>query len=338
LLIDVVWHDVRDWGVEGRAFDDTENYFERLPKRAKEVVRPEVWSLAKNTAGMSARFRAKTNSIYIRYELTGTNLAMPHMPATGMSGVDAYAMQGGKWHWLATVSPRDAKIEQALVSNIAEGVSEFMVNLPLYNGVKSMSIGVPKDATFEPIAPRKEKPILFYGTSITQGGVASRPGMAFPAILGRRLNRPMLNFGFSGNGRTEVEVAKFLAEIDASMFVLDCMANMGVLPVSERTEAVVKLLREKRPEMPILLLETHPWASALTPNHDELRAKKSAELRKAYANLTNAGVKNLHYRTGDDLIGTDGEGTVDGSHPSDLGMIRYADALEPDLRKLLEPA
>jgi lysophospholipase L1-like esterase len=287
---------------------------------------------------MSARFRAKTNSIYIRYELTGANLAMPHMPATGVSGVDAYAMHGGKWWWLATVSPRDAKIEQALVSNIAEGVSEFMVNLPLYNGVKSMSIGVPKDATFEPIAPRKEKPILFYGTSITQGGVASRPGMAFPAILGRRLNRPMLNFGFSGNGRTEVEVAKFLAEIDASLFVLDCMANMGVLPVTERTEAVVKLLREKRLEMPILLLETHPWASALTPNHDELRAKKSAELRKAYANLTNAGVKNLHYRTGDDLIGTDGEGTVDGSHPSDLGMMRYADALEPDLRKLLEPA
>ncbi|HTL28364.1 MAG TPA: SGNH/GDSL hydrolase family protein, partial [Tepidisphaeraceae bacterium] len=174
---------------------------------------------------------------------------------------------------------------------------------------------------------------------ITQGGVASRPGMAFPAILGRGLNRPMLNFGFSGNGRTEIEVAKFLAEIDGSLFVLDCMANMGILPVTERTEAVVKLLREKHPKMPILLLETHPWASGpLTPNHDALRAKKSAELRKAYDNLTSAGVKNLHYRTGDDLIGTDGEGTVDGSHPSDLGMIRYADALEPDLRKLLGEA
>lgn len=334
---DLVWHDVRDWGIEGRAFDDTENYFDRLPKRAKDVVRKEIWNLSHHTAGMSTRFRAKPDAIYVRYEVTDPALAMPHMPATGVSGVDLYATLDGKWRWAATLLPHDASITAKLALNLDAVSREYQMNFPLYNGVKSMEIGVPKGATFEPIAPRKEKPILFYGTSITQGGCASRPGMAFVSILGRRLDRPMLNFGFSGNGRTEVDVVKFLAEVDASIFVLDCMANMGALPVTERTEAVVKLLREKRPDMPILLLEERLLATApfIAENRDT-HAAKCAELRKAYDNLTNAGVKNLHYRKGDDVIGTDGEATVDGSHPTDLGMVRYADALEPDLRKILE--
>ncbi len=334
---DLVWHDVRDWGLEGRAFDDTESYFDRLTKRAKDVVRKEVWSLSHHTAGMSTRFRAKTDAIYVRYELTDSALAMPHMPATGVSGVDLYASLDGKWRWAATLLPHDAAIAAKLALNIDAVSREYQLNFPLYNGVKSMEIGVPKGATFEPIAPRKEKPILFYGTSITQGGCASRPGMAFCAILGRRLDRPMLNFGFSGNGRTEVEVVKFLAEIDAGVFVLDCMANMGSIPVTERTEAVVKLLRGKRPEMPVLLLEERLLATApfITENR-ETHLAKCAELRKAYDHLTSAGVKHLHYRKGDDLIGGDGEATVDGSHPTDLGMVRYADALEPDLRKILE--
>jgi lysophospholipase L1-like esterase len=134
-----------------------------------------------------------------------------------------------------------------------------------------------------------------------------------------------------------VEVVKFLAEIDASVFVLDCVANMGAIPVTEPTEAVVKLLREKRPEMPILLLEERtPGAAPFIAENRETHRAKCAELRKAYDSLTSAGVKHLHYRKGDDLIGTDGEATVDGSHPTDLGMVRYADALEPDLRKILE--
>ena len=195
---------------------------------------------------------------------------------------------------------------------------------------------MPKNAKLTPVPPRPEKPILFYGTSITQGGCASRPGMAFTNILGRRLDRPMLNFGFSGNGRMEVEVAKFLAELDPAIFVLDCLANMGQVPVVERTKAVVNLLREKHADTPILILEEREWAdAALLPARAKSHTDRCRELRQAFDELVAAELKNLHYRTGDDVIGTDGEATVDGSHPTDLGMVRYADALEPDLRKLL---
>jgi hypothetical protein len=332
----LAWKDVREWGVEGRAFDDTENYFDRLPARAKDFVREPVWDLARNTAGMSVRFETDAQDIFVRYTLTSDRLAMAHMPATGVSGVDLYVLDQNKWRWAANVKPATQTVGASLIRNMAEGSRKCLINFPLYNGLKSFEIGVPRRAAFAGTPPRKDKPVLFYGTSITQGGCASRPGLAFTNILGRRLDRPMLNFGFSGNGKTEVEVVRFLAEIDAAVFVLDCMANMGAVPVKPNTIAVVKLLREKRPQMPILLLEERTWSDGwILPSRADNQEQRRAELRAAYDELVAGGVKDLHYMKGDDFVGRDDEGTVDGSHPNDLGMMRYADALEPELRKLI---
>jgi len=203
--------------------------------------------------------------------------------------------------------------------------------------VTSLAIGVPKGAALTPVAPRKDKPICFYGTSITHGACASRPGMSFVNLLGRRLDRPMLNFGFSGNGKMEVEVGRFLAELDPAVYVIDCVANTPSEQITERTSPLVKLLRDAHPSTPILLLEQRASAnSVLIPNQAKSHAEKCAALRGAYDKLIAEGLKSLHYRKGgDELIGADGEGTTDGSHPNDLGMMRYADALEPTLRKLL---
>jgi lysophospholipase L1-like esterase len=161
--------------------------------------------------------------------------------------------------------------------------------------------------------------------------------MSFPAILGRRLDHPILNFGFSGNGRTELEVARLLAELDPAIFIIDTLANTSPELLAQRMEPLVQVLRKDHPTTPILLLGERPWAntplsSYLANYHNE----KRDILQKAYDNLRAAGDANLHLRTGDDLIGVDGEGTVDGSHPNDLGMMRYADALEPTVRKLLQ--
>ncbi len=234
---DLVWHDVQDWGIEGKAFTDTEGYFDRLPARAKSQVPTAVWGHSKSSAGMAVRFEADTDAIYIRYELTKPALAMSHMPATGVSGVDLYANVDKSWRWLATCQPSEQSVAAELVKGLIPGKRAYQINLPLYNGVKSMQIGLPKGAVFQPIEPRKTKPILFYGTSITQGGCASRPGMAFVSILGRRLDTPMLNFGFSGSGRMEVEVGQFFAELDPAIYVIDCLANMAAVPVQANCEA-----------------------------------------------------------------------------------------------------
>lgn len=331
------WFDVRDLGVEGQGFTDTAAPFERLPARAQNVVRPEVWWLSRQTAGMNTRFLTDAPKIHVRYTLLSDTLALPHMPATGVSGLDLYTDTDEGWRWLATHQPKAQSASAELVSGLADGRGRYQLNFPLYNGVKSLEIGIPAGTSLEPVPPRTEGAILFYGTSITQGACASRPGMSFVSLLGRRLDRPMLNFGFSGNGRTELEVGQFLAELSPALFVLDCVANTSAEQIAERTVPFVRLLREKHPTMPILLLEDRTWANAaLVPHLAATHTAKRSALRTAFESLRDAGDEHVHYREGDDLLGHDGEATVDGSHPNDLGMMRYADALEPTLRGLIE--
>jgi hypothetical protein len=332
----LAWYDVRDWGVEGRGWSDTERYFDRFPRKAKGVVRDGVWSLSRHSAGMCCRFETDATRIWARYELSSKSLAMPHMPATGVSGVDLYAQdKQGRWGWLGITRPDSAKVTASLAEGIDPGRRAYLVYLPLYNGVESLQIGLPPQSFFKPLAPRA-KPIVFYGTSITHGGCASRPGMAYPAILGRHLDRPTINLGFSGSGTMDPAVGALMAELDAGVYVIDCLPNMGADTVAARTEPLVRQLRSARPNAPIVLVEDRTFASAwLIPGQRQHHAASRAALKAAYEKLKAAGVPGLHYVEGGRLLGDDGEATVDASHPTDLGMLRMADALEPVLRPLV---
>lgn len=335
---EIDWYDVKDIGVEGKGWTDTKRYFDRLPSKAQGMVREAVWNLSRHSAGMCMRFVSDSPNIYVRYSLYLERLAMSHMPATGVSGLDLYGNDDqGIDRWVAVVRPDKKEIETAIAKDLAPGSRRYTLYLPLYNGVDSLEVGIPKGESFEALAPRKEKPILFYGTSIMHGACASRPGMAFPAILGRRLRRPTINLGFSGNGRMEAEIAALLAEQDPCAYVIDCLPNMNETTVSERTVPLVKKLREAHDQTPILLVEDRSFTNTpFFPQRKSHHQKSRAALKKAYAELTDAGIANLYYMDGDYLLGEDGEGATDGSHPSDLGMIRYADAYEPVLRSILK--
>lgn len=330
------WCDVRDWGVEGKGFDDTAAYFDRLPARAEGVVRPPVWQLSRHTAGMSADFEAETHTVAVRYTLTKADLDMPHMPATGVSGVDLYTLDGERWRWVGNTRPAAERVAANLIREMSPVRRRYRAYLPLYNGVKSLEFGVPKGMTFSPVPPRRTGAVVYYGTSIAQGGCASRPGMVFTSILSRRLDRPFVNLSFSGNGRMEESVGRFIAELDPAAFVIDCLPNMNTGEVNDNCEPLVRRLREARPEAPIVLVEdrTHD-NSWLVARIDKGNVDRRRAMRKAYDRLVAAGLSDLHYIEGDDLTGTDGEATVDGSHPTDLGMMRYADVLEPRLRQIL---
>ena len=335
------WHDASKTGVEGKGWQDTERFFDRLPKRAKDRVRPEVWNLSRHSAGMIFRFRTDATTIHARYSLWSSRLDMNHMPATGVSGLDLYAHDDQEQEsWLAVTQPTQQKVDVVIARDIdplaAGTMRSFALYLPLYNGVDTLEIGVPASAKFEAITPRQRKPIVFYGTSIMHGACASRPGMSITGILGRRLGRPTINLGFSGNGRMESEVGQFLAELDAAAFVVDCLPNMNAQQVAERTEPLVKLLKQTRPQTPILLVEDRTFTNArFSKSRREHHAASRAALQQAFNSLVAQGVKDVAYLSGNDLLGTDGEAATDGSHPNDLGMIRYADAYERVLRPLL---
>jgi hypothetical protein len=315
---ETLWYDGALFPLEGKGWGNTESYYDRLPAAAKDKVRAPVWDLSRHSAGMCLRFTTDATAVKVRWTLRGENLALPHMPATGVSGVDLYARTGNeRWRFVKNGRPNSILNEESF--RVTPG-TECMLYLPLYNGVKSIQIGVSKDkALFRATASRgtQNKPIVFYGTSITQGGCASRPGMACTAIVRRQLDVPVINLGFSGNGKMEPEMADLLAELDPAAYVLDCLWNMGPAEVSERVGPFVRKLRAVRPGTPILLVEDSSVSNA-TPT------EKGAILRRIYADLKAEGITGLHFLSNRDMLGTDGDGTVDGCHPNDLGMMRQA--------------
>jgi lysophospholipase L1-like esterase len=334
------WHSVRALTVEGRGWTDTAGFYDRLPAKAEKLVRPEVWRLSRHSAGISARFITDADSISVRWNLRSPELALPNMTAIAVSGVDLYVKERGRWRWAGTGKPNKPTVnEQKIVSNMASRAREYLLYLPLYNGVDSVEIGVPDGATVAAAERYSSdiKPLVFYGTSIVQGASASRPGLAYPSILSRKLGRPVVNLGFSGNGRMEAAVAELLTEIDAAAFVIDCLPNLSTgAEVHERTLKLVEILRRGRPGVPVILVENiqYPDIFIETTKNRIVREKNEA-LQKAYKELVAAGVQNLFYVYSDNLIGADGEGTIDGIHPTDLGFTRMADKLAPVLKKIL---
>jgi len=335
----VFWYDIRHCDVEGRGWTDTKAFYDRLPAKAEKIVRKPVWNLSRHSAGMCVRFMTDAPTIHARWELRIERLSMPHMPATGVSGLDLYVRTGGgRWRWLANGRPTEFPVNTVkLIDGIPSGMREYMLYLPLYNGVKSVEIGIPEGNTItraDPRGPGHRKPIVFYGTSITQGGCASRPGMCHTAILGRWLDYPVINLGFSGNGRMEQEIATLFAGLDPSVYVLDCLPNMTAEQVTERVEPFVYTLRKTHPATPIILAEDRSYPNSfLIPSTRSRNVESRAALRKAYDHLKTAGVGNLYYLEGDKQLGDDGEGTVDNSHPTDLGFLRQSEAFY----RILEP-
>jgi lysophospholipase L1-like esterase len=267
-------------------------------------------------------------------------LAMPHMAATGVSGVDLYARDDkGQWKWVAVGKPT-AKTNTMTVSGVKAGEREYLLYFPLYNGVEKLEVGVKPNTKFSagPVRDEKHaKPILFWGTSITHGACASRPGMCHPAILGRWFDRPVINLGFSGNGKMDPEVTALIAELDPAVYIIDCLPNMNDKGVTERTEPLVTTLRKAHPDTPILLVEDRNYADSwIMDSKAQHNSTSQAALKAAYQKLQAAGVKNLFYLEGKELLGDDRDDTVDSSHPSDLGFERQARAFEKVLKEILK--
>jgi len=345
-VTELAWHDVTQWGVEGRAWEDRERlrYFDRLPVAAKEEAAKildfygkfSLWDLSRCSAGMMARFRSDATTFYVRYRLLNAELALAHMPATGVSGVDLYARdESGRWRYVQGNKPKAQDFEGEIISGLTSGNREYALYLPLYNGVESLEIGVPKGNRFQGLVPRS-KPMAFYGTSITQGGVASRSGICHTAILGRRLDRPVLNLGFSGTGRMDCVIGRFLVEVDAAVYVIECSGNMQPAQIRERCIPLVKQLRAVRPDTPIVLVEDRGFPNAwVMPAKAKYNRENNAALRECFLALQRELVPALHYVPGDALYGTDAEGSTDNAHASDLGFMRMADVMEPVLRGAL---
>lgn len=336
---DIKWIDAKTLTIEGMGWNKGIADYTRLADKAETEVTPKVWSLSRHSAGITVRFKVKgTTALSARWKLTKNNF-MAHMTPQATNGLDLYVKINGKWAWTAVGKASKDGLDQEtlLKAGFMTGREyECMLYLPLYTGITALEIGASSGAVVSPADVNPAKPFVFYGTSILHGCSASRSGMTFAAMLGRKFERPAINLGFSGNGQMDLAFGGILGEVDAAIYFIDCLPNMGSFStevVRDRTLALVRKLRAVRPKTPIVLVEDRTHAYANLGDTPVINRRRPG-LKAAYDILSKES-SQIYYVEGDQLLGDDNEATVDGSHPSDLGMYRYFMALSPVTSKIL---
>ena len=338
---DIVFEDASAFPVYGKAFEQADGpRYRRFPETLHGVVRDALWKLGCNSAGLYIRFRSNAPEIHARW--TNTGFHMPHMTDVGVGGLDLYAYLDGAWKFVgAGFDWNGAGLKEhkrKLVSHMEPAEREYMLYLSLYDEVKTLELGVPEGYSLsQPVldSPHSGAPIVMYGTSILQGGCASRAGMAHTNIIGRRFNRTVINLGFSGNAFLDLEVAQLMASVqNPAVFVLDYVPNAKPARIQENGEKFYRILREAHPKVPIIFVEDPLFPHSVVDQDmaEEVRSKNAAQ-KALYQHLKKAGEKNIYYVPATRM--TAPEDFVDGVHLTDLGMTHYADLLSKVLKKVL---
>ena len=344
------YYDVRELGlpVLGKGFDDcvrendtiSDGFYTRLPADLQGVVRKAVWDLGQNSAGLAVRFRTNSKCIGAEWRPLN-NFGMSHMTPTGVRGLDLYALVDGEWLFVGAGQPNGKKSRNVFIRKMNGEMREYIMYLPLYDGVINLSIGIDSTAVIEKphvadlVPSEKNLPIVFYGTSVTQGGCATRPGMAYPSIIERKLHRETVNLGFSGNGRMDKCLGDKIAKIPASMYVIDCLANCTSQIVKDSTEHFIRAIVEANPDVPVLMVSNYCYPYQYLDAQFQIDTPEENAIWKEFAQkFRKEGYKNVRYidayakgNMKKSPIGPDHEGTVDGVHMTDLGFLRFADFL-----------
>lgn len=343
----LIWHNPENSSVcviQNRGWNnEIGNKYIRLPDRAKERIRPEVWELSRNSSGLTLLFKSSAKKIHIRYKVKG-DIALPNMTAMAVSGID-----------LSCKRENDTEVRIQGTFNIGKGRTVdcefhhtlrndsdkmlFCLSLPLYNEVEWLQVGVPENESFEWIPANSLRPIVVYGTSIVQGASASHPAMAWTSNLQRSLGVPLINLGFSGNGRLETNVIQFITELNASLFILDCLPNLDKEEYIEKTEEIlvdaVNQIRKKS-NSPILLIEHIGFScnrSDSTYYNRMVKVNKSS--LQAFERLREQGELELYYLSNSD-ISFPLNGWVDHIHPNDIGMVHLKNVIERKIRQIFD--
>ncbi len=330
---DIKFYDVKNLPFRIYGVFYADGAFRRIPESVAKATNEGVAYLHTNTAG--GRIRFKTNSPYIALNAKMSGLGkMPHFAFTGSIGFDLYIKSNGEDVYINTFVPPIDIVEgyEGLIELGSTEEKEITVNMPLYSNVKELYIGLSESAVVLPPKPYSiKKPIVYYGSSITQGGCASRPGMAYEAVISREFDCDYINLGFSGNARGEDAIANYIADMEMSMFVYDYDHNAPSLEHLMNThQRMFEIIREKNPDLPILLLSRPKYI--LTQEEQ----KRFEIIKQTYDNAVSDGDHNVYLIEGAELMKmAKWEGTVDNCHPTDFGFASMATVLIPIIKNIL---
>ena len=338
----IIWKDARvaPFQLIGFEWIKKDSVYRRLSKEPNWKISEDVDQLADQTAGGQLRFATNSNKIILKVALLERS-AMYHMPATGQSGFDLYVKENGNQRYLKTTRfPHDTiEYQHEFIVGKENKMQNFTLNFPLYNGVRSLWIGTENGSIInKPTAFTHSGKIVIYGTSITQGGCVSRPGMVYSNILSRKLDAEFVNLGFSGSGKGEPEIAHLINEIEGtSMIILDYEAN-AYETIQGNINPFIDILRKKHPKTLILIMSKIRHASAIEGSESYKLLMSNRDFQKNMVKKRREnGDNNIYFLDGSTVLGNDySECTVDGGHPSDLGSYRIAEALLIKIKEILK--
>lgn len=307
--------------------------FRRMPETIAKSVSEGVYYLHANTSGGRVRF--KTDSTCIAITAKMENIArMSHFPLTGSAGFDLYYKEDNREHFFGTFVP-PYTIEDSFEAKLQfdeQKLREITINFPLYSDVKELLIGIENNSELcSPDAYKYDKPVVYYGSSITQGGCASRPGNAYPAILSRKFNCDYINLGFSGNGKGELEIAEYIANLDMMMFVYDYDHNAPNKEHLEKThKRMFEIVRSKQPKIPIIMISSVTMERFI----DDVESRKKI-IHNTFESAYNNGDKDVYFIDGSTMFNNYNDGgTVEGCHPNDYGFNCMANTIAETMKKL----
>ena len=309
-------------------------YFRRIPEAVAKAVNVGVYELHTNTAGGRVRFVSDSTSLAIHAEIDGIP-EFSHMPLTGISGLDLYVKEESLEKYIGTfIPPYHIKTGYESVLNLPNKKERLItINFPLYSNLKKLYIGLDRDACLR-AAPdyTYEQPVVYYGSSITQGGCASRPGNSYQHILTRKLDCNHVNLGFSGSARGEQAMIDYISRLDMKVFVLDYDHNAPTVEHLAAThEKVFKGVRSAQPNLPIIIMARPRYYLS----EDDTRRLEI--IKATYEHALAAGDKNVYLLDGPALMADiEGDGTVDNTHPNDSGFVSMARAIMPVLGGILD--
>ena len=305
--------------------------FQRFPDKYKGSIRKEVWDLSENNAGISIHLRTNSRNLKLKWSVK-LDFKMNHMTDAGIKGLDVYEYVNEQWKYLSTGLPNSKKNEHLIKFNNVNKKT-LCLYLPLYDSIVDLDIGIDDDSNLKFIK-NDNKPIVFYGTSITQGGCASRPGMAHTNIISRNTTHPCVNLGFSGNGHLETEIGDILSKVDAKCFVIDCLPNVNTTEIESQVIPLIKSIRKKNDDnpCPIVFIEQPTMHDSYI---DEDVSKKNFLLSNEIKECEKLGFRDIHLIGQKDCLGSDYEATVDGVHYNDIGFQRFADHILENMRGII---
>lgn len=315
--------------------EDTPNRYDRMDTNKYKGLPARVAQLLSNSAGLAISFKTNSKVIGAKWCVSNSR-ALANMVPTAQKGVDLYIKNGDKWQFAGIGRVSGTCNAEILISRMDDTEKECLLYLPLYDKVEKVEIGIEKKATISSNGNPFSKRVLIYGSSIVQGTGASRPGMAYPARLSRHTGINFINLGLSGSAKMEPEVAAMVASVEADAYILDCVPNTNPQLITERTANLVHTIRSSRPDAPIIVVqslirETGYWDKVLGAQVKQ----QNINVQKEVLSLLQKGIKNLYFITSENMIGNDHEGTIDGTHPNDLGYDRMITHIQPLITGIL---